>query len=325
MLSFSQYLREAVTPEMRNRILANVNKSKSARGASNYNENPPLKPLNRQSVPAQEGLPGRGYKGSRFQPDQPVRSTADRLSGKLNAFVGGRRADMAAQASQQRGADVERGAGILNKFLGSKVAIKDPKGKVIGSEVKGGFVGALKSYDAYRAKQGIAVNRRGTIDPNTLRNLGIQARDRMTANPTASGPNLLRTLGTTARYARTGSKLANLKLGQAANSIENAGDRLANAAVSGTEHLSTTKIDGTPINPEDKAAAITQVAQNNRLSQTGQAAQTVGMTTTPTQQSGETQDQIRQRMLANRPAPLSARTQSRINTMRNTGQIGNIT
>lgn len=183
MLSFKQYLREAVTPEMRNRILANVNRSKSARGASNYNENPPLKPLNRQAVPAEEGLPGRGYKGSRFQPDQPVRSTEDRRAGKLNAYIAGRRADMAAQASRQRGADVERGAGILNKFLGTKVDVKDSKGKVVGTDVRGGFVGALKSYDQYRAKQGIAVNRSGTIDPNALRNLGIQARNRMTADP----------------------------------------------------------------------------------------------------------------------------------------------
>ena len=323
MLSFKQYLREAVTPEMRNRILANVNRSKSARGASNYTENPPIKALNRQAVPAEEGLPGRGYKGSRFQPDQPVRSTADRQSGKLNQFISGRQADMAAQASQQRGSDVKRGAGILNKFLGTKVDVIE-KGKVVGTDVRGGFVGALKSYDAYRAKQGIAVNRRGTIDPNTLRNLGIQAQNRMTANPTASGPNLLRTLGTSARYASFGSKLANLKIGQAAKGIENASGNLADTAIGGTEHLNTTKVDGTAINPEDKAAAITQVAQRNRLSQTGQAAQTVGMTTTPTQQSGETQDEIRQRMLATRPAPLSTSTQSRIDTMRKTGTLGNI-
>lgn len=324
MLSFKQYLREAVTPEMRNRILANVNKSKSARGSSNYTENPPIKPLNRQAVPAEEGLPGRGFKGSRFQPDQPVRSTADRLSGKLNQFISGRQADMAAQASQQRGSDVKRGAGILNKFLGTKVDVKDSKGKVTGTEVKGGFVGALKSYDAYRARQGIAVNKRGTVDPNVLRNLGVRAVDSMSSNPTASGPNLLRTLGTSARYASFGSKLANLKIGQAAKGIENIGDKLTDTAVSGTEHLSTTKVDGTPINPEDKAAAITQVAQRNRLSQTGQAAQTVGMTTTQTQQSGETQDEIRQRMMSNRPAPLSTSTQSRINTMRKTGTLGNI-
>jgi|LauGreDrversion4_2_1035121.scaffolds.fasta_scaffold85782_2 hypothetical protein len=326
MLSFKQYLREAVTPEMRNRILANVNKSKSARSASNYNENPPLKALNRQAVPPEEGLPGRGYKGSRFQPDQPVRSIADRLSGKLNALISGRQADKAAADTLQAERDVRRiynskGTGILNKFLGSRVEVKDSKGKVVGSEVRGGFVDALKSYDQHRAKQGIAVNRRGTIDSNVLRNLGVRAAQNMSSSATASGPNLLRTLGASVRYARTGSKLANLKIGQATTGIESAGDRLANAAVSGTEHLTTTKIDGTPVSPEDKAAAITQVAQRNRLSQTGQAAQTVGMTTTPIQQSGETQDQLRARMMADRPAPLSTSTQARINMAKRTGQI----
>jgi len=295
MLSFKQYLREAVTPEMRNRILANVNRSKSARGASNYNENPPLKPLNRQAVPAEEGLPGRGYKGSRFQPDQPVRSTEDRRAGKLNAYIAGRRADMAAQASRQRGADVERGAGILNKFLGTKVDVKDSKGKVVGTDVRGGFVGALKSYDQYRAKQGIAVNRSGTIDPNALRNLGIQARNRMTADPTASGPNLLRTLGTSARYASFGSKLANLKIGQAAKGIENASGNLADTAIGGTENLNTTKVDGTPINPEDKAEIVTQSAIKSKLN-SGQAAQRVGMQTTQTRQSGESTAELQQRM-----------------------------
>jgi len=222
---------------------------------------------------------------------------------------------MVAKASQQRGADVNLGAGILNKFLGSREQVKDAKGKVIGSEIRGGFVGALKSYDQYRAKQGIAVNRRGTIDPNTLRNLGVQARNRMTADPTASGPNLLRTLGTAARIG------SNVKTG-VSNAVSNVGSGLEN----NSNNLANTAISGTnPLSQEDRDAAMLQVAQNTKLSQTGQAAQTIGMTTTPTQQSGETQDELRQRMLANRPAPLSARTQSRINTMRNTGQIGNIT
>ena len=300
MLSFKQYLREAVTPEMRNRILANVNRSKSARGASNYTETPPIKALNRQAVPAEEGLPGRDYKGSRFQPDQPVRSTADRQSGKLNQFISGRQADMAAQASQQRGSDIKRaynkdGTGILNKFLGTKVDVKDSKGKVVGTDVKGGFVGALKSYDAYRARQGIAVNRRGTVDPNVLRNLGVRTADSMSSNPTGSGPNLLRTLGTSARYASFGSKLANLKIGQAAKGIENASGNLADTAIGGTEHLNTTKVDGTAINPEDKAEIVTQAAIRSKLN-SGQAAQRVGMQTTQTRQSGESTAELQQRM-----------------------------
>jgi len=282
MLSFKQYLREAMV---------------NIPGKGNVLAGPTTK-----SEPiAVEGI--------------PTPSTQDRRASKLSALIGGRKADMAAKASQQRGADVNLGAGILNKFFGSREQVKDAKGKVIGSEIRGGFVGALKSYDQYRAKQGIAVNRRGTIDPNTLRNLGVQARNRMTADPTASGPNLLRTLGTAARIG------SNVKTG-VSNAVSNVGSGLEN----NSNNLANTAISGTnPLSQEDRDAAMLQVAQNTKLSQTGQAAQTIGMTTTPTQQSGETQDELRQRMLANRPAPLSARTQSRINTMRNTGQIGNIT
>jgi hypothetical protein len=252
MLSFKQYLHEAMV---------------SIPGKGNVLARPTTK-----SEPiAVEGI--------------PTPSTQDRRASKLSALIGGRKANMAAQASQQRGSDVERGAGILNKFLGSPSPIRDSKGKVIGSEVKGGFVGALKSYDAYRARQGIAVNRRGTIDPNTLRNLGVQARNRMTADPTASGPNLLRTLGTAARIGSNVKTGVSNTVSNIGTGLQNNSNNLANSAVSGTD----------PLNPEDKNAAMLQAAKSSKLN-SGQAAQTVGMQTTQTRQSGENTADTQARM-----------------------------
>jgi hypothetical protein len=255
MLSFKQYLREAMVniPGKGNVLARPTTKSE------------PTEPI------AVEGI--------------PTPSTQDRRASKLSALIGGRKADMAAQASQQRGADVERGAGILNKFLGSREPVKDAKGKVIGSEVRGGFVGALKAYDQYRAKQGIAVNRRGTIDPNTLRNLGVQARNRMTADPTASGPNLLRTLGTAARIGSNVKTGVSNTVSNIGTDLQNNSNNLANSAVSGTD----------PLNPEDKNAAMLQAAKSSKLN-AGQAAQTVGMQTTQTRQSGENTADAQTRM-----------------------------
>jgi hypothetical protein len=206
----------------------------------------------------------------------PTPSTQDRRASKLSNLISGRKNDMAAQASQQRGADVNRGAGILNKFLGSREPVKDAKGKVIGSEVRGGFVGALKAYDQYRAKQGISVNRRGTIDPNTLRNLGVQARNRMTADPTASGPNLLRTLGTAGRIGSNVKTGVSNAVSNVGSGLENNSNNLANKAINGTD----------PLSQEDRDAAVLQAATSSKLN-AGQAAQTVGMQPTPTRQSGE--------------------------------------
>ena len=231
---------------------------------------------------------------------------------------------MAAKAAITRAVDTKIGVNMFNRFLGQRVMIKNREGQTVGSDVKGGFVGALRSYDAYRARQGIAVNKRNTIDPTVVRNLGIVARDRMSSNPSGSGPNLLRTLGATARYG------SELKSGAAdlaqrtGTAVQRAGESIGGLNSPDAQHLVTTKLDGTPINPEDRAAAITQAAQYNKLSQTGQAAQTVGMETTPVRSSGETQDEMRARMAANRPAPLPTSTQSRINTMKKTGTLGNL-
>jgi hypothetical protein len=293
MLSFKQYLREAVTPEMRNRILANVNKSKSARSASNYNENPPLKPLNRQAVPAEEGLPGRGYKGSRFQPDQPVRSTEDRRAGKLSALIAGRKEQAAAAGAAQRTSDVQRGANMAKGILGEKVPVVDKDGKITGTKLKGGVFAALSSYDAARRAQGKAV--RKTSYDDKLRQIGVNAVGSMSRNPSASGPNLLRTLGTAGRVGSNVKTGVSNAVSNVGSGLKNASGNLADTAIGGTEHLNTTKIDGTPINPEDKAEIIAQAAIRSKLN-SGQAAQRVGMQTTQTQQSGESTAELQQRM-----------------------------
>jgi hypothetical protein len=203
MLSFKQYLREAVvTIPGKGNVLA--------------------RPTTKSEPIAVEGIPNP--------------STQDRRASKLSALITGRQKEAAAAGAAERTADVGRGANMVKGILGEKVPVVNNDGKITGTKLKGGVFAALSGYDAGRRARGVAV--RKTSYDDKLRQIGVNAVGSMSQNPSASGPNLLRTLGTAARVGSNVKTGVSNAVSNVGSGLEDNSNNLANKAIGGTDPLS---------------------------------------------------------------------------------------